>query len=94
MPAGRPKQFTDEERLVRNAQIRSDWRRNHPEKVKEYHAKYSLKPEVKERKHQWAIDNKEAINARRREIYRLKRIDEEPPIGQDQTDTSVTSPEV
>jgi len=80
MPAGRPRIYSDEERLIRNQQIRSQWRLDHPDKVRGYHAKYAAKPDVKERKRVWATANKDAVNARRRELYRLKQGNEDQPM--------------
>ena len=59
--------------LQRNKQKQKEWRLNHPERIKEFHTKYNAKDCVKERKLEWARKNKDIINARRREQYRLGR---------------------
>ena len=82
MPAGRPRIFTDEERLVRNAEARIVWRAANPELVKSYHRSYAAKEDVKVRKQNWAVENKLRINERRRQQYRLKKIPEGSPLGQ------------
>tara|TARA_Y100001968_G_scaffold81089_1_gene72212 strand:- start:4205 stop:4459 length:255 start_codon:yes stop_codon:yes gene_type:complete len=62
-----------EEIIARNKAKQKQWRIDHPDRIKAFHAKYNAKPEVMERKAAWAREHKDDINARRREIYRLKR---------------------
>ena len=62
-----------EEIIARNKAKQKQWRIDHPERIKAFHAKYNAKPEVKERKAQWTKDHREEINARRREMYRRQR---------------------
>ena len=59
--------------IERNKQKQREWRLSHPERVKEFHTKYNAKDSVKARKLEWARNNKESINMRRRNQYKLKR---------------------
>ena len=43
---------------------------NHPERVKAFHQKHNARTETKERKLQWARENRDHINERRRQKYR------------------------
>ena len=65
--------LSPEEIIARNKEKQRQWRLNKPERIRGFHRKYNQKPEVQERKLQWARENKEAINARRREIYAMKK---------------------
>ena len=65
--------LSPEELIARNKAKQKQWRIDHPERVKQFNAKYNAKPDVSARKADWAREHKEAVNARRREIYRLKR---------------------
>ena len=65
--------LTPEELIARNKAKQKQWRLDHPDKIRAFHRKYNLKPEVQEHKLQWARENKEAINTRRREIYAMKK---------------------
>lgn len=62
--------LTPEELIARHKAQQKAWRLAHPDKIAEYNRKYHARPEVKERRLQWGRDNKEKINARRRELYR------------------------
>ena len=62
--------LTPEELLARHKAQQKAWRQAHPDKVNEYHRRHHARPEVKERRLAWARENKESINARRRELYR------------------------
>lgn len=64
--------LTPEQLVARNRQKQKEWRAKYPDRVKAFHAKYNQKDEVKARKLEWARENKDAINARKRELYRLK----------------------
>ena len=66
--------LSPEEILARNKAKRKQWRLDHPERVKEFHRKYNEKPGVAERKKEWARANKDYLNAKRRETYRMKRL--------------------
>ena len=68
--------LSPEEILARNKAKRKQWRLDHPERVKEFHRKYNEKPGVAERKKEWASANKDYLNAKRRETYRMKRLQE------------------
>ena len=65
--------LSPEELMARHRMQQKLWRANHPEAVKEYHRKYHAKPEIQERRTAWQRDNKEKRNARRRELYQLKK---------------------
>lgn len=65
--------LSPEEIIARNKAKQKQWRLDHPERIKEFHKKYNAKPEVSARKTQWARENRDKINARRREIYRMQR---------------------
>ena len=58
--------------LARNRAKQKQWRIDNPEKIKEFHRKYNTKSPVKARKAQWTRDNRDVVNARRRELYRAK----------------------
>ncbi len=61
--------LTPEELVSRNKEKQRQWRENHPERVRAFHIKHNTKPQVKARKLEWARDNKELINERRRRMY-------------------------
>ena len=65
--------LSPEEIIARNKAKQRQWRIDHPDRVKQFNAKYNAKPEVTIRKAVWAREHKDEINTRRREIYRLKR---------------------
>lgn len=65
--------LTAEERLARQREQQREWRELHPARVKALQLKHAARPEIKARKRQWAAENREAVNARRRERDRLKR---------------------
>ena len=56
--------------LARNKAKQKLWREQHPERMRAFHAKYNAKESTKERKAQWARENRDRLNARRRELYR------------------------
>ena len=62
-----------EEIIARNKAKQKQWRIDHPDRIKGFHAKYNSKPETKERKAAWAREHRELINARRRDIYRQQK---------------------
>ena len=64
-----------EEIIARNKAKQKQWRIDHPERIKQFHAKYNAKPETKERKAAWAKEHRTEINARRRAIYKAQRED-------------------
>jgi len=67
---GRPRIYSDEERVERMKFLRNRWMEAHREEHRAWDREYIQKPEVKQRRLQWARDNKEAINAKRRRRYR------------------------
>ena len=81
-----------EELVARHRAQQKAWRLAHPDKVCEYHRRHHARPEVKERRLQWQRDNKERINARRRELYRERHPLHTQDSGPDTSDTS-TQPE-
>jgi hypothetical protein len=62
--------LSPEELLIRHKAQQKAWREANPDLIKAYHRKYHAKPDVKERRARYGVENKERINARRREIYR------------------------
>jgi len=62
-----------DEIIARNKAKQKQWRIDHPDRIRAFHAKYNAKPDVVERKSTWARENRDLINTRRREIYRLQR---------------------
>ena len=64
--------LTLEELSARHKAQQKAWREAHPDKVRAYHRKYAAKDDVKERKRDFERTNKERINERRRELYRLQ----------------------
>ena len=59
--------------IARNKQKQKEWRQNHKERVKAFHQKHNARPETKERKLQWARENRDHINERRRQQYRQRK---------------------
>ena len=59
--------------IARNKAKQKQWRIDHPDRCKAFHKKYNAKPDVSQRKTQWARDHRDEINTRRREIYRTQR---------------------
>ena len=59
-----------EEIVARNRAKQKQWRIDHPDRIAEFHKKYTAKPEVSLRKIEWARAHKDEINNRRREQYR------------------------
>ena len=57
--------------VARHKAQQKAWREAHPERVRGFHRKYAAKPEVKARKRAFEDANRERINTRRRELYRL-----------------------
>ena len=61
------------------------WRQDHPDRVKAFNLKHNARPDVKERKKVWQNDNKDMLNAIRRQRYaekkaaRLQTTPEAPP---------------
>ena len=78
-----------EELAARHKEQQRAWRMAHPEKVKGYHNKHNAKPEVKERRKAWQNENKDKINARRRELYSQRN---QPP--EQSSSVAPTEPEV
>ena len=64
--------LSPEELAVRHKAQQKAWREAYPDKVRAYHRKYAAKENVKERKRDFERANRERINERRREIYRLR----------------------
>jgi hypothetical protein len=64
--------LSPEELAVRHKAQQKVWREAHPDKVRAYHRKYAAKDDVKERKRDFERANRERINERRRELYRLR----------------------
>ena len=64
--------LTPEELTVRHKAQQKAWREAYPDKIRAYHRKYAAKESVKERKRDFENTNRERINARRRELYRLR----------------------
>ena len=62
------------------------WQEAYPDKVKAYHRKYAAKDDVKERKREFERANRERINTRRRELYRLRNPLPTPTEGNDSAD--------
>ena len=71
--------LTPEELKTRHQAQQKAWRENHPDSVRGYHRKYAAKPEVKDRKREFDRTNREHINTRRRELYRLRHTIPGPP---------------
>ena len=65
--------LTPEERLAHHRRQQKEWREQNTERVKALRLKHSARPEIQARRRQWAAENREAVNARRRERDRLKR---------------------
>lgn len=70
---GRPRIFTDEERLVRNKESQARWR---DDPVNREHKRaigraYKALTTTKERDREWYHKNKDAVNEHRRAKYRL-----------------------
>ena len=63
--------------LARNKQKQKEWRQNHPERVKAFHQKHNARMETKDRKLQWARENRDHINERRRQQYRQRKENKE-----------------
>ena len=63
--------LTQEELAARHKAQQKAWREAHPDNVRAYHRKYAAKDDVKERKRDFERTNRERINERRRELYRL-----------------------
>jgi hypothetical protein len=61
--------LTPEELMARNKEKQRQWRESHPDRVRAFHIKHNTKPQVKARKLDWARENKDLINERRRRIY-------------------------
>ena len=59
--------------MARNKAKQKQWRIDHPDRIKAFHKKYNAKPDVSQRKTQWARDHKDEINERRRQIYATQR---------------------
>ena len=82
--------LSPEELTARHKAQQKAWREAHPDKVRAYHRKYAAKDDVKERKREFERANRERINVRRRELYRLHN--PLPPTHEDQSES--TEPEV
>ena len=81
-----------EEIIARNKAKQKQWRIDHPHRIKAFHRKYNAKPEVSARKTQWARDHRDEINARRREIYRIKREElAQQPVSPDDAPTELVA---
>ena len=66
--------------IARNKRKQKEWPEAHPERVRAFHIKHNAREETKQRKIQCARDNREHINARRREQYRQrKQTSTDPP---------------
>ena len=65
--------------IARNKQKQKEWRQNHPERVKAFHQKHNARAETKDRKLQWARENRDTINERRRFQYKQRKEVIEPP---------------
>ena len=59
--------------MTRNKAKQKQWRIDHPERILDFHRKYNAKPEVSQRKTEWARAHKDEINERRRLQYQQKR---------------------
>ena len=59
--------------IARNKQKQKEWRQNHPERVKAFHQKHNARDETKDRKLQWARENRDQINERRRQQYKERK---------------------
>lgn len=59
--------------LARNKLKQKEWREANPERVRAFHVKHNARTETKERKLQWARENRDHINTRRREQYHQRR---------------------
>ena len=83
--------MTPEELLARHKAQQKAWRLANPERVNEYHRRHHARPEVKERRLAWARENKESINARRRELYRERHPFPTTDSGPDASDAPTQS---
>jgi len=59
--------------MARNKTKQKQWRIDHPERILDFHRKYNAKPEVSQRKTEWARTHKDEINERRRLQYQQRR---------------------
>ena len=64
--------LTPAELTARHKAQQKAWREQYPDKIRAYHRKYAAKEDVKERKKNFEKENRERINTRRRELYRLR----------------------
>ncbi len=64
--------LSPEELRIRHKQQQISWREIHPDRVREYHRKHHARPEVKQHRREWQQANRERLNARRRELYRMR----------------------
>ena len=64
--------LSPEELRIRHKQQQISWREAHPDRVREYHRKHHARPEVKAHRREWQQANRERLNARRRELYRMR----------------------
>ena len=85
--------LSPEELTARHKAQQKAWREAHPDKIRAYHRKYAAKDDVKERKREFERANRERINARRRELYRLRNPLPTPPSDVEAQNES-TDPEV
>ena len=86
--------LSPEELAARHKAQQKAWREAHPDKVRAYHRKYAAKDDVKERKREFERANRERINVRRRELYRLHNPLPTPAEGSDLSDQPTGEKEI
>ena len=57
---------------IRNLVNQKRWKQEHPDNVRRNQKRYNDQKHVKERKLQWGRENRDLINERRRDRYRIK----------------------